>query len=236
MEARMTTHRLFAPLAVAGALLATAAAHAVPITGQGDWESTLHARDINGDGIVDAFYDSTLNITWLADANAGAGSAFDDGASTSDGDMSWAGASAWAASLNVFGVTGWRLPVMGGGSSTESELSHMYCVTLGNFGPCNPLTTTGPGTWGFTNTADFVNLASEWYWTGTPADPGTAWVWAGDPISAYHTAEPVTAGNRAWVVHDGDVPVVPEPQTYALMLVSLLALMAYSRPARFTAR
>jgi hypothetical protein len=31
--------------------------------------SELHARDIHGDGSVDAFYDSLLDVTWLADAN-----------------------------------------------------------------------------------------------------------------------------------------------------------------------
>jgi len=210
------------------ALLACAA-QAAPVSGQGDWETTLHARDIDGDGSVDAYYDSALNITWLADANAGAGSSFDDGASTTDGDMSWASANAWAASLDVHGVTGWRLPVMAPASTSESELSHMYCVNLGNFGPCNPLTSTPPGTWGFTNTGDFTNLESEWYWTGTAADPGTAWVWAGDPISAYHSAEPVGSGNRAWAVRDGDVPAVPEPSTCALMLGGAAALFAWSR-------
>jgi hypothetical protein len=38
-----------------------------PISGQGTWETTLHARDVDGDGTVDAYYDSVLDITWLAD-------------------------------------------------------------------------------------------------------------------------------------------------------------------------
>ena len=32
-----------------------------------------------------AYYDTDANLTWLADANAGAGSVFDDGSSTTDG-------------------------------------------------------------------------------------------------------------------------------------------------------
>ena len=215
------------------------AALAVPVPGQGDWEATLQARDIDSDGIVDAYYDTTLYITWLADANAGAGSAYDDGLNPTDGEMTWASANAWTAALNVHGVTGWRLPVMNPSSSTESELSHMYCVTLGDFGPCNPLTTTGPGTWGFTNTGPFSNLISSWYWTGTLADagpPATAWVWAGDPISAYHTAESVNGDYLAWAVHDGDVPVtpaIPEPSTTVLMLMGVAALVF--RRVRFSA-
>ena len=35
------------------ALAFTLAAHAVPIAGQGSWESTLHPRDIDGDGTAD---------------------------------------------------------------------------------------------------------------------------------------------------------------------------------------
>ena len=45
----------------------------------------------NGGGLI---YDSDLNITWLQNANFGAGSAFDDetytgGTSTTDGLMTW---------------------------------------------------------------------------------------------------------------------------------------------------
>jgi hypothetical protein len=45
-----------------------------------------------------AYYDDVADLTWLANANA-AGSTMD-----------WAAANAWAAGLNVNGVTGWRLP------------------------------------------------------------------------------------------------------------------------------
>ena len=65
-------------------------AQSAAIPGWGTWETTLQARDINGDGVVDAYYDTTLNITWLANMNAGAGSAFDNGLSPTDGQMTWA--------------------------------------------------------------------------------------------------------------------------------------------------
>ena len=77
--------------------------------GRGTWETTLQARDVNGDGIVEAYYDTAVNITWLANANAGAGSTFDNGLNPTDGRMTWVNANAWAAALNVQGVTGWRL-------------------------------------------------------------------------------------------------------------------------------
>jgi hypothetical protein len=74
-------------------------AFAAPISGQGTWETTLQARDINGDTVIDAYWDSALNLTWLANWNA-------------NGLMDWDAAVAWAGSLDVHGVTGWRLPTV----------------------------------------------------------------------------------------------------------------------------
>ncbi len=70
--------------------LVTAAttAQAAPISGRGTWESTLQARDINGDLTIDASYDTELNITWLANWNA-------------NDPMTWSAANAWAAGLDV---------------------------------------------------------------------------------------------------------------------------------------
>ena len=36
------------------------------VPGQGTWETTHRARGINRDGAVDAYYDTALNINWLA--------------------------------------------------------------------------------------------------------------------------------------------------------------------------
>ncbi|OIP66619.1 MAG: hypothetical protein COT35_01095 [Nitrospirae bacterium CG08_land_8_20_14_0_20_52_24] len=44
-----------------------------------------------------AVYDTDLNITWLANANA-------------NGFMDWSQANAWASGLTVGGFSGWRLP------------------------------------------------------------------------------------------------------------------------------
>src|SRR3989344_3407437 len=85
--------------------------HAAAVSGQGTWESTLQGRDLDGNlATAEAYYDTALNITWLANANAGAGSIYDNGTSTTDGRMTWANARAWAISLNPYGssITGWR--------------------------------------------------------------------------------------------------------------------------------
>ncbi len=149
---------------------------------QGTWETTLHARDTNGDMVVDACCDSTLDLTWLADWNA-------NGADT------WGNQVAWAAGLNVHGFIGWRLPSatnhnnegcngsFAGGTdcgynvdSASSEMAHVYCVTLGNLAFCRPgdSSCTGgpPAGFGLSNTADFINIMqSRLYWSGTEYAP-----------------------------------------------------------------
>jgi hypothetical protein len=98
--------------------------------GAGGAQASLVGRDINGNAVAGNaassvfLYDTVLNITWLRNANAGAGSIYDDlgsfggveNGTTTDGRMTWTNAVAWANSLNgtaaVGGTTGWRLPTM----------------------------------------------------------------------------------------------------------------------------
>ena len=61
-----------------------------------------------------------------------------------------------------------------------SEMGHMFYVTLGNLGFCTPndaspnqcATQTG---WGLTNTADFLNVQTPFYWSGTERSASDAW-------------------------------------------------------------
>lgn len=94
---------------VAAACLFACAAHAVPIAGQGTWETTLQARDINSDGVVDAYYDSSTNLLWAADANL-PGSLGEREIPRDPGQLRYDHAREYVANLNVFGVTGWRMP------------------------------------------------------------------------------------------------------------------------------
>lgn len=100
----MNTAIRMAALGVAASLAMMSAAHAA-----------LQGRDLDGNlSTFEAYYDTVLAITWLANANQGAGSGYDDGASSSDGRMTWANAVAWAANLSFTdGVNiydNWRLP------------------------------------------------------------------------------------------------------------------------------
>jgi hypothetical protein len=90
-------------------------AQAASVGGQGTWETTLQGRDLDGNASnYEAYYDKALNITWLANANAGAGSSYDNGSSNTDGLMTWQNAVNWAAGLSyTVGSTvydDWRLP------------------------------------------------------------------------------------------------------------------------------
>ena len=97
------------------ALLLPVMALAAPIKTQGTWygsngwDGTLRGRDAAGNPIdllnaagdapnpdLKYVYDTVLDLTWLADWNAGAGSSFDNGSDTTDGGMTWANANAWA--------------------------------------------------------------------------------------------------------------------------------------------
>lgn len=162
--------------------------HAAAISGQGTWETTLQARDFDGNtATIEGYYDTVLNITWQADANVNGTS------------MNWFDANAWVASLDINGFTGWRLPTLSpingstfntvftnnatsdvgsartttdgtdggwrdGNGTPVSEMGHMYYVTLGNVGDCtvddsNPTSCAGQmGSVHLTNTGPFSNI------------------------------------------------------------------------------
>jgi len=147
----MTTTRLLGVLCACAVSLITTPSYATLI---GVLPATPGGTDYQ------AYYDSVADLTWLANANA---------AGTT---MNWADANAWAASLSINGVTGWRLPdtnpvdgttaddanfsyigtedrgynVSAPGTlyagSTASEMAYLFYNTLGNLGYCDPGTST----------------------------------------------------------------------------------------------
>ena len=108
------------------------------------------ALNDRGGGLL---YDDVLNVTWLQNANYGAGSSYDNGLSNTDGRMTWASATAWVDNLSFhdsvrnINYSDWRLaantPVgaifnhnYATDGSTDigyniSELSYMYYVNIG---------------------------------------------------------------------------------------------------------
>ena len=139
-------------------------------------QAALVGRDISGHAVAGSdasavfLYDTDLNITWLRDANAGAGSSFDNDDSTTDGVMTWSNAIGWAADLTVGTSSGWRLPsaLNSDGSApvipcgltpldcASSEMGHLWITELGN----SAITATNYG--------DFLNFRGHPdYWSGT---------------------------------------------------------------------
>ena len=234
------------------ALLPCGSARSAPLPGWGTWETTLLPRDINGDGSVDAFYDTVLDLTWLANANAGAGSVYDSTrySTATDGRMNWVNANAWAASLDVYGISGWRLPktldtgrpgcdwsnaggtdcgynvqtLSADGRTVYSEMAHLYYVSLGNRGACAPGDVACPNRpqWLQTNSGDFENLESYVYWSAsTVANPAPA-AWSFSFGNGVQDGHTQPLEFQAWAVRPGDVPnnVMPEPNSLALLMLA----------------
>lgn len=234
------THRSIPSRLLAGLVLAaglSGAAHAA-----------LQGRDLNGSaGSFEAYYDTDLDVTWLADANYAKTSGYD-----ADGQMTWADANTWAAQLSFYNpltnetIDNWRLPTTTdtgtpgcdfayGGTDcgynvdpASSEMAHLYYVTLGNQ---SYYTTTGAYSGAYDggsnlastldNVGPFINFQSFHYWSGTEfaADPLGAWVIY--TLTGYQHGYNKANSLYALAVSPGDVAAVPEAETYALMLVGL---------------
>jgi hypothetical protein len=168
-----------------------------------------------GNGMI---YDTTQNITWMADMNYAKSSGFDK-----DGMLDWGIATQLAENLTYGGFTNWRLPTL---SATGGELGHLFHVDLGMKAGESALNQTGDTAEQIANLALFSNIATS-YWSSSigPSGPdgNRAWLLATSgsgflgPLAMYLSAFSVA-------VRDGDVAAaVPEPQTLALVLTALCA-------------
>ena len=225
---------------------ASGAAQAASISDQGTWKSTLQKRDLDGNqATVEAYYDTTLNITWLADANYAN--------NTNNNRMVWSTANDWAATLNPYGsgITGWRLPTVTDTGTpgcnwaltgtdcgynvdtATSEMAHMFYTTLGNKG-YYAASGGGPQSgWGLTNTGPFSKLQARDYWSSSEGY-GNYQAWFFDFYRGYQDHHWDTYGGYAWPVHAGDVgaPAIPVPAAAWLFGSGLLGLVGLSRKRR----
>ncbi len=125
---------IFATLClVTGAVAPTALAHADPIF-VGILQ--LHERDLNGDGVVDSYYDSVFGLTWLRDWNY-----LHSRQPTIPGLVNWPtaiGFAEFAGTDSRFdpalgGHYGWRLPTMQEYRFVVEALSFMENVQGGDY-------------------------------------------------------------------------------------------------------
>ena len=229
------TRRLLSLGASIASLMLMAPAQGGPVYGQGTWENTLQARDLDGNGATDAFYDTSLNITWLRNASPA-------------GNTTWSAAKSYANNLNFGGYSDWRLPTLspvngsnftytpvtnngstdggtaktGIGWGTASELGHLYYVSLANKGICTP-NDASPGYngcvqqpgYGPVNTGNFQNYPSFSSWTGLEvAGYEGSVAWAFGISNGYQGGQTENTLLPAMMVRNGDVapPTCTAPQ------------------------
>ena len=218
------------------------------VLASGSAHAALEGRDLDGNlATFEAYYDTDLDVTWLADANYAQTSGYD-----ADGQMTWATADTWAANLSFFNpltnqiYSDWRLPTTTDTGTigcdfaysgtdcgynvdpASSEMAHLYFVTLGNQ---SYYTTTGAVSGAYaggvnpTSTLDnvgpFTNFQSYYYWSGTEFAPSTSGAWLFRTYDGGQNSSSKASSFYALAVSPGDVAAVPEAETYALMLAGL---------------
>ena len=196
-------------LATAALLTATGAAHAALVD--------------RGGGMI---YDTTRDITWLADMNFAATSGHDD-----DGLMSWANAQQWADGLVYGGFDDWRLPTLNPSSDTScsntvnpgggfplqyygyncsgGELSGLFVTELGNQAGESVLDQTGDTAEQVANLALFSNVqaVADAYWSGTAFEADPDLVWSFHSSSGLQNFGDNDYAFHALAVRAGDVPL-----------------------------
>lgn len=185
-----------------------------------------------------AYYDSALDITWLANANLAHSNDFGVTGVNFNGTMAWDKANEWIAAMNsaaYLGASDWRLPFMldtgaagcdlaysgtdcgynvqtKSGDTVYSEMAHLFYVTLGNTGAFdtsgNPGSCPGFPNFCLTNSGPFSNFEAGYYWTGNEYAPDTANAWYFHFGAGSQYLELKSNSLYAWAVRPGDIAAV----------------------------
>ncbi len=201
-----------------------------------------------GGGMI---YDTTRNITWLADMNYAQTSGHTGTGVIANGRMTWAATTAWADNLVFGGFSDWRLPTLnpadttcsgnfnaGGGfpnqyfgtGCTGGELSGLFVADLGNKANESVLNQVGDTAEQIANLALFSNVQPTIYWSGTEYAPNPDGAWKFSPGDGSQSPDDKFNSSWAVAVRPGDVTAsVPEPQTLALALLAFGATVVARR-------
>ena len=196
--------------------LLLAAALAFPMSAN----AMLLGRDINGTAVAAGdvsavfLYDNAHNLTWLVDWNKSS-------------EKSWVDAKSWAAGLSYAGVQDWRLPTIGEFTSIYEETGNNGVTGLTSAGFANLQPDPYRSYWYWTSAATTLQQVSieNLAWAFTPNRPAGPAV-LGDHFFYY---DQTLVSLSAEAVRTGDVLAVPEPETYALMLVGLAVVGAAAK-------
>lgn len=206
-------------------------------------QATLFDR---GNGMI---YDSDQNLTWLQDANYAQTSGYAAG-----GVMTWDAANTWASSLTVGGFTDWRLASINPNDTdgcnysnngtdcgynvdtSTSELAYMFYDILGNIAQFDTSGNYQSG-YGLQNTSadgvDFLNLQSNFYWSGTEYALDSDYAWFFDTYGSLQGTAYNLNAFYSWAVRSGDVAsqAVPEPSILALFGLGVFGIAVARRRA-----
>ena len=200
--------------ATAAALLGVAGTSQAAFQGRDATGAASATCTATGPGKCTYFYDTTLDITILNNWNLGRGKW---SASVAPGS---AQALAASVGLAASGLTGWVLPTGDGGAPAGALNQYL---SIWNSAGSSFAALLG----------QFDDVQADSYWSGTvfAPNPSVAWSFAGN---GGQSDDSQLVSLFAVAVHPGDVAApIPEPQTYALMLMGLGAvLLAWRKRTR----
>lgn len=209
----------------------------------------LQARDFDGNGAVDGWYDAQQDLTWLADQNYAVTSGwwFTNTSSaqlpSNDGRMTWNEAHSFAAQVDVAGVTGWRLPrLLADPTPNNAQLSNLGIPQVQSCSEI-PFASLGMGNLCIGGANETSALAGSealflglhnpiWIdatWRPQVGMTFFAFSGFGSPATFFNEQDLPTG---IMLVRDGDVghvAAVPEPSTYVLMLAGLGLMLIVRR-------
>ena len=200
---------------------ATAATMAAFLGMAGTAQAAFQGRDATGAasatctatgaGKCTYFYDTTLDITILNNWNLGTGTW---SAAAAPGS---AQALAASAGLAASGLTGWVLPT-GDGGAAAGALNQYKSIW-------NSVGSSFAGLSG-----QFDGVQTGFYWSGTVFAPDPSGAWAFNAVNGLQLGGPQGLPLFSVAVLPGDVAAaIPEPQTYALMLMGVGAVLLARR-------